>query len=138
MRYRITENTPVWLTAAVASLALLAAFFLSTATPAKAWTTGLQTYCFGVTLPGGKGQACRSLWENKVGYITEVHGSGANHSVCVLAWGEGIKMCSGGPLQGVYNASPAAVNPTYGEILNNAAGANKVYSSAVFCVNPGC
>lgn len=121
----------------IAAVAVCVAVLLVSAGAAKAWTTGAVNFCYGVTLPGGP-NTCGSTSENKIGYLTEVSGSGADHSVCVRGAGVGIKMCSGGPLQGVYNSSPPGTSISYGEIINNAAGANKVYGGAYFCVTPGC
>lgn len=121
------------------AIAVSLILMMISASTASAWTTGFVNFCYGTTLPGGTSSSCNSLaGENKVGYLTEVSGSGADRSVCVQGWSVGVKMCSGGPLQGVYNGSPPGTVVTYAEIYNNAAGANKVYGGAFFCATPGC
>lgn len=123
---------------AVTSLALATA---SLAPSPVAASVGYNQFCWGVTLPGGTGTTCDSLNHNGiVGYVTEVAGSGYDHSVCVwAAFNEGIKMCSAGPNQGVYNKTPPAIYPSYGIIGNNAAGTNKVYGAVILCAaSKGC
>jgi hypothetical protein len=113
---------------------------LSSASPAAAseWTTGLHQFCWGVVL-GDHGFCDANSHDGQAGYATEVSGSGVNHSVCVEArFSDGIRMCSGGPNQGVYNFSPSGNYLSIPNITNNAAGNNNVHASAYYCVTLGC
>lgn len=124
--------------AAISALGIGIVLLLSSASPAAAWTTGFTGFCSGVVL--GNHAACNAnSHDSQGGYPTEVNGVGFQHSVCVEAWKlDGIKMCSGGPGQGVYNSTPSGTGITIPTIYNNAVGANEVYGSAFYCVTPGC
>lgn len=121
----------------VGALLVGAVFLTAAAQPARA---EYKQFCWGVTLPG-KGTSpwwCDSLHNGgATGYITEVGGSGENHSVCVLAWyNNGVTMCSGGPNQGVYNFTPNGEIVDVAEIQNNAPGTNRVYAFVDRCASP--
>jgi opacity protein-like surface antigen len=104
------------------------------------YSTGYHHFCWEVTL--GNNAVCNGqAHDGLAGYATEVDGSGYNHSVCVEAeYSGGIRMCSSGPNQGVYNSTPPGTNVSLPLISNNASGSNKVYGAVVFCAatNLGC
>jgi hypothetical protein len=127
------------LVAGAAAFATTVVLMISSAAPASALTTGYHQFCYGAYLPG-LNSICDSLnHDGQAGYVTEVDGSGVNHSVCVRAQAnQGIEMCSGGPNQGVYNSTPPAIYATAAQIRNNASGPNTVYAAATYCVTPGC
>lgn len=126
----------------IAAASIMAVFFvllLAQADSAFAYPTGYHQFCWGY-VEGGYG-SCEALGHDGLaGYTTEVDGSGANHSVCVeAAHSDGIRMCSPGPNQGVYNFSPSGTLLSIPVISNNAAGTNTVYGAAVFCAtSAGC
>ncbi len=136
------SRAKVWLIAGVSALLMSVMLVLSSADTASATP---KNFCYGVTL-GGKGGGgglyyCNSLYSPAPtfgsGFITEVGGSGAQHSVCVLAWyNNGTTMCSAGPNQGVYNFTPSGANGDVAEIYNNAAGTNTAYGFADVCASP--
>ncbi len=135
------SRAKVWLIAGVSALLMSVMLVLSSASPASA---APQNFCYGVHLVG-KGSIpsahCDSWYgpapSFRAGYITEVGGSGIQHSVCVLAWiSNGTTMCSAGPNQGVYNFTPSGAYEDIAEIYNNASGENTVYGFADVCANP--
>jgi hypothetical protein len=128
--------------AAAAAAALLLCIVLMLLSASSASATA-KNFCYGFAASGRPGPAywCNSLYSAAPtfgeGYITEVGGSGAQHSVCVLAWyGNGSTMCSGGANQGVYNFSPSGGNIDVAEIYNNAPGSNTLYGFADVCASP--
>jgi hypothetical protein len=135
---RIRSLKKYWATMALGALAISAVLMLVSASPAAAYSTGYHQFCWGVV--EGNNGFCDSLnHDGQAGYATEVAGSGANHSVCVEARNsDGIRMCSGGPNQGVYNYSPSGYYVSIPNITNNATGNNTVYASAFYCATPGC
>jgi hypothetical protein len=126
------------LTAAVGGVLVMAALLAAVAQPARA---EYRQFCWGVQLAAKNTQnyTCDS-WNTELfaGYITEVGGSGANHSVCVKVWGDNANMmCSGGPNQGVYNFTPNGDFLHIAEIVNNATGGpNRVYGFVDKCASP--
>jgi hypothetical protein len=127
------------LVAGLAALALSVALLLSTAGPAHAI---YKPFCWNVTLTGTGFPAgeCDMYYHDggSVPYVTEVGGTGFQHSVCVYARFSGVHQCSGGPGQGVYNFTPdGTVGPgNWGKIENNAAGSNTVQAFVDYCNNP--
>jgi hypothetical protein len=127
------------LIAGLGALILCTAFMLASASPASAL---YQRFCWGKNLPGGNigsvENMCDSYYnDGKIGYIDEVGGSGAQHSVCAYAWyRDGISMCSSGPNQGVYNRTPVGRFTSVGQLENNARSANTVYGYMITCSSP--
>lgn len=121
-----------WLVAGVGVLAMSVMLLLSSASPAHA---EYKQFCWGKHLPGkGSGEYWCSGAQD---YITEVSGSGEQHSVCVTMWIQrSTTMCSGGPLQGVYDFAPNGEAADHPQIENNAPGANTVYGSVDYCIGP--
>jgi FG-GAP-like repeat len=109
---------------------LCTVFTLASAGPAQANGEFRFGGCWGKVL-GGYGFCGSYPWAAN---IEEVSGSGENHSVCVGVQSVGSRMCSSGPLQGVYNFTPEG-HFGFPYIENNAAGSNKVYAVANW-VNP--
>lgn len=124
--------------ASMASLAVCAFLMMwSAGHAAAAWSTGYHQFCWGV-LEGNGGSCNAETHDFQAGYATEVDGSGANHSVCVEArYSDGIRMCSAGANQGVYDYSPSGIYVSVPYITNNATGNNTVYGSAFYCVAEG-
>ena len=127
-----------WIVAGLGALSISAVLILALATTASA---GFSQFCYGVHVSGQDkwggnppGSLCDSYANDGVlGYVTEVAGAGTLHSVCVVAWYEGSKMCSGGPNQGVYNPTPTGKLLQGAQILNNSTGENVVSAYIVTC-----
>jgi hypothetical protein len=98
----------------------------------SAHAVAYRQFCWGVTV-GGHGDCSSYNHDGIYAYMTEIDGSGYNHSVCVGAALEGVIMCSGGPNQGVYNTTPTGANGEIARIYNNAAGSNKMYGAVWLC-----
>jgi hypothetical protein len=120
-----------------ATLLLCALLGTFSPSPAKAEYT---PFCWNVTLPGaGHNAACDSLnHDHIVRYVAEVGGVGFEHAVCVWAWSNGTKMCSGGPGQGVYNFTPEPSFEDWTVIENIAPGSNRVQAFMDGCHHEGC
>lgn len=126
-----------WLTPIAVATAAMLILMLGMASKAHAYSLGYKQFCWGQVLTY-KNQGCDQLSHGgDVGYVAEVSGSGAQHSVCVTTRPNSQPiMCSAGPNQGVYNNK---VNPgllAYGWIQNNASGNNTVYGASVFVKPP--
>lgn len=109
----------------LAVLAVAVVCALAAIIPAKASAAGNTTYCWGTWLQNHGDWCTNSIGEPN---MTELVGSGEQHSVCVSA-AAGVTECSPGPLQGVYNTSMAGCGNGCGVpvISNNGYSANKVF-----------
>lgn len=113
----------------LALLAVLASCVALTTAPSKAEAAGNAPYCWGVWLQG-KNHWCQGPGGGAA--LTQLVGSGAQHSVCVWALA-GRTMCSPGPNQAVYNTSMAGCphwNCGIPSISNNGYSPNQVYGRA--------
>jgi hypothetical protein len=122
--------------AALAILAIAVALLFTSAAPAHAI---YQPFCWNVTLSNNQG--CDEYTHDHFipPYITEVGGTGFQHSVCVRVRATGVTQCSSGPAQGVYNFTPDGTygpNADYGIIIDNAPGSNTVQAFVDYCNNP--
>jgi uncharacterized membrane protein len=107
-----------------ALLAVLATCAVASVSPTQASAAGNAQFCWGQWLQSHN-QYCHTGFG--VSNLTQIVGSGAQHSVCVWAYA-GRTMCSPGPLQAVYNTSMAGCGfcgiPS---INNNGYSPNQVY-----------
>lgn len=120
----MAETTTQRSGAILAVLAVACVCALLAMIPARA-SASEATYCWGTWL-----QYHNSYCDMREGIpnVTELVGSGEQHSVCVWV-AAGQTECSPGPLQGVYNTSMAGCGGGCGipSILNNGYDWNKVF-----------
>jgi hypothetical protein len=108
-----------------ALLAVAAVCILVAIVPTKASAAGNAGYCWGTWIHYHNEWCTNSAYTPN---MTELVGSGEQHSVCVWA-AAGQTQCSGGALQGVYNTSMAGCGTGCGvpAISNNGYDWNKVF-----------
>lgn len=121
----MAETTTQRSGAILAVLAVACVCALLAMIPARASAAGNANYCWGTVLQFHN-DYCNSGFG--ISNMTELVGSGEQHSVCVWA-AAGQTECSPGPLQGVYNTSMAGCGTGCGipSILNNGYSSNKVF-----------
>jgi hypothetical protein len=121
----MAERTTQGSGAIVAVFAIACVCALLAMIPARASAAGNTTYCWGTWIHNHN-EWCS--FGTGVSSMTELVGSGEQHSVCVWA-AAGQTQCSGGPLQGVYNTSMAGCTTNCGipSISNNGFDWNKVF-----------
>lgn len=109
----------------LAFIAIAAVCALAALVPARASAAGNAAFCWGTVLSNHNDWCTNGAYTPN---MTEIVGSGEQHSVCVWA-AAGVTQCSSGPLQGVYNTSMAGCGTGCGvpAINNNGFSPNRVF-----------